>query len=85
MVNVLTTPRLQLRPFTESDAPAMFQLGADPAVMRYIGSAPMQNENEAMLAKAREERAQMIKEAKETAEYWSGQMVLGVDYIIESV
>lgn len=25
------------------------------------------------------------KEAKETAEYWSGQMVLGVDYIIESV
>lgn len=25
------------------------------------------------------------EEAKETAEYWSGQMVLGVDYIIESV
>ncbi|WP_265734977.1 hypothetical protein [Acinetobacter nosocomialis] len=25
------------------------------------------------------------EEAKETAEYWSRQMVLGVDYIIESV
>lgn len=25
------------------------------------------------------------EEAKETAEYWSGQMELGVDYIIESV
>ena len=48
MVNVLTTPRLQLRPFTESDAPAMFQLGADPAVMRYIGSAPMQTEDDAL-------------------------------------
>lgn len=48
MVNVLTTPRLQLRPFTESDAPAMFRLGADPAVMRYIGSAPMQTEADAL-------------------------------------
>lgn len=25
------------------------------------------------------------EEAKETAEYWSGQMVLNVDYIFESV
>ena len=25
------------------------------------------------------------EEAKETAEYWSREMVLGVDYIIESV
>lgn len=25
------------------------------------------------------------EEAKENAEYWSGQMELGVDYIIESV
>ena len=37
MVNVLTTPRLQLRPFTELDGPAMFRLGADPAVMAAIG------------------------------------------------
>ncbi len=48
MVNVLTTPRLQLRPFTEADTPAMFRLGADAAVMRYIGSAPMQTEAEAL-------------------------------------
>jgi len=48
MENVLTTPRLQLRPFTVADAPAMFRLGADPAVMRYIGSAPMQTEAEAL-------------------------------------
>ena len=48
MVNVLQTPRLQLRPFTVADAPAMLRLGADPAVMRYIGSAPMQAEAEAL-------------------------------------
>jgi RimJ/RimL family protein N-acetyltransferase len=48
MVNVLMTPRLQLRPLVEADAPAMFLLGADPAVMRYIGSAPMQTEAEAL-------------------------------------
>jgi ribosomal-protein-alanine N-acetyltransferase len=48
MAEVLTTPRLQLRPFTEADAPAMFRLGADTAVMRYIGSAPMQTEAEAL-------------------------------------
>jgi len=48
MVDVLSTQRLQLRPFTELDAPAMFQLGADPAVMRYIGSAPMQTEDDAL-------------------------------------
>jgi ribosomal-protein-alanine N-acetyltransferase len=49
MAEVLTTPRLQLRPFTVADAPAMFRLGADPAVMRYIGSAPMQSEAEALV------------------------------------
>lgn len=48
MAEILNTPRLQLRPFTESDAPAMFRLGADAEVMRYIGSAPMQTENEAL-------------------------------------
>lgn len=48
MVHVLKTPRLRLRPFTEADAPAMFRLCADPAVMRYIGSAPMQTEDDAL-------------------------------------
>jgi len=32
--------------------------------------ATMQSENEALLAKAREERATLIKEAKETADKW---------------
>jgi len=48
MAEILKTPRLHLRPFTESDAPAMFRLGADAEVMRYIGSAPMQTEAEAL-------------------------------------
>ena len=48
MAEILTTPRLKLRPFTLADVPAMYRLGADPAVMRYIGSAPMQTEDEAL-------------------------------------
>jgi len=48
MAEFLNTPRLQLRPFTVADAPAMFRLGADAAVMRYIGSAPMQTEDDAL-------------------------------------
>ncbi|WP_348732835.1 GNAT family N-acetyltransferase [Rheinheimera texasensis] len=48
MTDVLQTPRLHLRPFTAADAPAMFRLGNDPVVMRYIGSPPMQSEDEAL-------------------------------------
>lgn len=48
MMKLLKTPRLQLRPFTEADAPAMFRLGSDPEVVRYIGSPPMQTEDEAL-------------------------------------
>jgi RimJ/RimL family protein N-acetyltransferase len=37
-VNVsLTTTRLRLREFTAADAPLLFQLDADPEVLRYIG------------------------------------------------
>jgi RimJ/RimL family protein N-acetyltransferase len=48
MTDFLTTPRLTLRRFTAEDAPAMFRLGRDPMVMRYIGSPPMQTEAEAL-------------------------------------
>lgn len=48
MTDVLQTPRLTLRRFTAADAPAMFRLGNDPVVMRYIGSSPMQSEDEAL-------------------------------------
>ena len=49
MTDVLQTPRLTLRRFTAADAPAMFRLGSDPMVMRYIGSPPMQTEEEALV------------------------------------
>lgn len=48
MAELIRTGRLQLRPFTAADAPAMFRLGKDPVVMRYIGSPPMQSEDEAL-------------------------------------
>ena len=48
MAELIRTARLQLRPFTAADAPAMFRLGNDPVVMRYIGSPPMQSEDEAL-------------------------------------
>jgi len=37
---VLSTERLTLRPLTESDAPALFQIHAHPEVMRYWASPP---------------------------------------------
>ncbi|MTD10935.1 hypothetical protein GIX10_05675 [Acinetobacter sp. YIM 103518] len=48
------------------------------------------NEGEIVTTSSREEaisegQFEEYEEAKETAEYWSKQMVLGVDYIIESV
>ncbi len=49
MAELIKTARLQLRPFTAADAPAMFRLGCDPVVMRYIGSPPMQSEDEALV------------------------------------
>lgn len=48
MTDVLPTPRLTLRRFTAADAQAMFRLGSDPMVMRYIGSPPMQTADEAL-------------------------------------
>lgn len=48
MTDFLHTPRLKLRRFTAEDAPAMFRLGSDPVVMRYIGSPPMRTEDEAL-------------------------------------
>ncbi len=35
-IPVITTPRLVLRALVEKDAPAIFELRSDPAVMRYI-------------------------------------------------
>lgn len=49
MTDCLVTPRLKLRRFTAEDAPAMFRLGSDPVVMRYIGSPPMQTTAEALV------------------------------------
>ncbi|MDZ7869979.1 MAG: GNAT family N-acetyltransferase [Rheinheimera sp.] len=48
MAELIHTARLQLRPFTAADVPAMFRLGSDPVVMRYIGSPPMQTVDEAI-------------------------------------
>jgi len=39
----ISTPRLLLRPMTESDAPALFAVFSDPKVMRYWSSAPWES------------------------------------------
>ncbi len=38
--NILSTDRLILRPLTESDAPALFEIHTHPEVMRYWSSPP---------------------------------------------
>lgn len=48
MTDFLKPPRLKLRRFIAADAPAMFRLGSDPVVMRYVGSPPMQTADEAL-------------------------------------
>jgi len=37
---IIETPRLLLRPLQDGDAPALFAIFSDPAVMRYWSSAP---------------------------------------------
>lgn len=49
----LTTPKLLLRAIVDADAPAMFQLRSDPAVMRFIPKP---------LATRNEEAEQMIRD-----------------------
>jgi [ribosomal protein S5]-alanine N-acetyltransferase len=44
---VLTTPRLLLRQLALHDAPALFRLRTDPAIMRYLGRPMMQDISEA--------------------------------------
>jgi len=44
---ILETDRLTLREFILSDAKAMFELNADPEVVKYTGDAPFRSEKEA--------------------------------------
>jgi RimJ/RimL family protein N-acetyltransferase len=43
-VDTLDTPRLQLRPFREDDAPAAHRVYSDPEVMRYVATGPLADE-----------------------------------------
>ena len=43
----LETERLRLRQFTADDVQAMYNLGSDPEVIRYAGSAPVRDLQEA--------------------------------------
>lgn len=45
---MLTTPRLILRPFHDSDAPHFYRLNTDPKVMKYTGDIPFQSEAAAL-------------------------------------
>ena len=47
MKPVITTPRLVLREFVLQDAPALYELNADPEVMRYTGDPPFASVQEA--------------------------------------
>jgi len=53
----LESPRLQLRPMTQADAPAWLTIMADPQVMRYWHHAPWQSVVEAQAALADDHRA----------------------------
>ena len=48
MPAVLSTPRLRLRPWRESDLAAFAALNADPAVMEHFPSIPSREESDAM-------------------------------------
>ena len=41
---ILQTPRLTLRQFTEADAPLIYQLNSDPAVVQYVHEPTLQSE-----------------------------------------
>jgi RimJ/RimL family protein N-acetyltransferase len=44
---ILTTPRLILRQFTEADAPLVYQLNRNPAVVKYVHEPVLKNEEDA--------------------------------------
>ncbi len=47
MNTIIETPRLRLREFHISDAPALYELNSDPEVMRYTGDKPFSSISEA--------------------------------------
>jgi len=47
-MNILSTKRLTLREFSDSDAPHFYRLNADPEVMKYTGDVPFQSVEEAL-------------------------------------
>ncbi|MBC7889915.1 MAG: GNAT family N-acetyltransferase [Ferruginibacter sp.] len=44
---IIETPRLVLRRFTEADAPLVYQLNSNPAVVKYIHEPALQNPEQA--------------------------------------
>ena len=50
----LRTDRLVLRPLREADAPAIYAIRSDPAVMRYTSSLPLTSPDQAEAFIARE-------------------------------
>ena len=53
----LQTARLLLRPLVEADAPALFAIFSDPAVMRYWSTPPWASMDEAHALVARDQKA----------------------------
>ena len=51
---MLTSPRLQLRPWRDEDLPAFAALNADPEVMEYMPKCLSREESDAMAARIRE-------------------------------
>jgi len=47
-VVILETPRLTLRRFTEADAPLIFDLNSDPAILKYLHEFPLIDEKDAL-------------------------------------
>lgn len=45
---ILETPRLTLREVDESDAEGFFEMDSDPEVVRYVGTAPVQDRTQCL-------------------------------------
>lgn len=76
----LLTPRLLLRPFRGEDAPALFEMLADPEVNRFLPEHPMESLEE---ARAYIERMQRSYEHPEAC--WYAVCRKGSDQVIGSV
>lgn len=72
---VIDTPRLKLRPLTDSDMDAYFAMWADPEVMRYVSPTPIPRAG----AEAAAKHYTQLLEIKGYG-YWAIEVIGGASY-----